>query len=157
MNSSDVLKLLKDWIPFIIVVIGIPTILWKEKKGWRDHFKEKSDEKKKEISDIISETLSATLSSINSTLNNIKSRVDDLHERMGSSEENMAIVKRGLQTELRSRLRMCSIKYIERNEITVEEKAEFEALYRSYHELGSNGVMDGYYSEVMKLPVKIKE
>lgn len=151
----DILNVIKDWVPFVIVVIGIPTLLWKEKKGWRDHFKEKSDEKKKEIVDIINETLSTTLSSINSTLNNIKSSVDDLHERMGSSEEDMAMVKRGLQSELRSRLRMCAIKYIERNEITIEEKAEFETLYRSYHELGSNGVMDGYYNEIMKLPVII--
>lgn len=155
MSFSDVLHLLKDWLPFILVLIGIPTLLHKEKKGWKTIFKEHSDDKRKETADVVNEIIKPHLESTAETLKEIKATLDDLHDRMGSSENDMALMKRGLQAELRSRLRMCAIKYIERKEITVMEKAEFETIYNSYHELGSNGIMDGYYAEVMKLPVVI--
>lgn len=155
MSFSDVLHLLKDWIPFILVLIGIPTLLHREKKGWKNIFKEHSDDKKKETVDVVNETIKPHLESTAEMLKEIKATLNDLHDRMGSSEDNMTLMKRGLQAELRSRLRMCAIKYIEHKEITVMEKAEFEMIYKSYHELGSNGIMDGYYDEVMKLPVVI--
>lgn len=47
--------------------------------------------------------------------------------------------------------------YIERGWASFREKNIYDKLYKSYHNLGENGVMDAAYREVMNLPTQQEE
>ena len=58
----------------------------------------------------------------------------------------------GVQALLRAQMINDYNKYTERGYAPVYAKDNFENVWRQYHELGANGVMDGIHSEFMALP-----
>ena len=44
--------------------------------------------------------------------------------------------------------------YFERVGLTYEQKTDYEAMYKAYHALGKNGVMDGCFKAVMAMKPK---
>lgn len=61
-------------------------------------------------------------------------------------------LKGGLQAILRDRLTQSSRFFIKRGHIGRLEKINLVAMYKAYHELGKNGVMDDTYKKVVSLP-----
>ena len=66
-------------------------------------------------------------------------------------------LRKGVQALLRDRLSQEYKVYTEKGCISLDEKSNYENMYKSYHALGKNGVMDTLYSEVMKLPITNKK
>lgn len=66
---------------------------------------------------------------------------------------NNAAEKRGLQALLRSELYRLYDQCTERGCARHYERENFENLYRQYHGLGANGVMDDIRRKFMELPI----
>ena len=66
-------------------------------------------------------------------------------------KENCAI-KSGIQAVLRNSLIELYEKYYHSGSAPIYVKDNYENLYKQYHALGANGVMDSYYRQFMDLP-----
>lgn len=62
-------------------------------------------------------------------------------------------LKEGVQALLRDRLLQGYLHHKECGYIDIAEKENLNNIYKAYHNLGQNGVMDKIYSEIMELPV----
>ena len=62
-------------------------------------------------------------------------------------------LKKGVQVLLRAKLRQ-DRNYFEKAGITYEQKADYEAMYLAYHDMGKNGVMTECYKAVMRMRPK---
>ena len=62
-------------------------------------------------------------------------------------------LKFAVQMLLRKSLRQ-DRNYFEKVGITYEQKTDYEQMYKAYHALGKNGVMDGCYKAVMAMKPK---
>lgn len=72
--------------------------------------------------------------------------------RNKNNREDSRLLKLGLQALLRDRL-MDGYKHFKKQGwIEVAEKENYDNMYKNYHGLGQNGVMDGMYAEIMALP-----
>lgn len=60
----------------------------------------------------------------------------------------------GLQALLRDRLLQAHKYYTEQGYMTYDERNNISNLYKQYHTLGANGVMNDYYEELMDLPTR---
>lgn len=67
--------------------------------------------------------------------------------------DNNSAERRGLQALLRSELYQLYDKCTERGCAHHYERENFENLYRQYHGLGANGVMDDVRRKFMELPI----
>lgn len=65
-----------------------------------------------------------------------------------------AAVKKGIQIILMRELMQDYRKYMADGSIDIMDKQIYEKMYKAYHNLGKNGVMDNMYQEVMNLPTK---
>lgn len=65
-------------------------------------------------------------------------------------------IKRGIQALLRDRLCQDYKTYKNRGWVSLTDKDNYDNMYRRYHALGKNGVMDALYEEVMNLPTEKK-
>lgn len=71
--------------------------------------------------------------------------------------QNIAL-KKGMQSLLRDRIIQAYNHYHEdKCYMPIYAKQSFEALYKSYHNLGENGVVDTIYEKVMSLPTSKEE
>lgn len=61
-------------------------------------------------------------------------------------------LKGGLQAILRDRLTQSSRFFIKQGSIGRLEKINLVAMYKAYHDLGKNGVMDDTYANIVSLP-----
>ncbi len=66
-------------------------------------------------------------------------------------EQNKAVIA-GIQAMLRDRLLQAYRHYDEKGYADYEDKQNVENLYRQYHTLGANGVMDGMRKKFLTLP-----
>ena len=57
---------------------------------------------------------------------------------------------KGVQVLLRAKLRQ-DRNYFARKGITYEQKADYEVMYKAYHEMGKNGVMTECYEAVLAM------
>lgn len=78
---------------------------------------------------------------ITNSINKIKIGKED-HENL----------KYGVQALLRDRLMHEYVTYKKKGWIDVASKENYDNMYKRYHNLGQNGVMDGMYAEIMDLP-----
>jgi len=62
-------------------------------------------------------------------------------------------LQKGMQVLLRDQLLANYQSARLRGKITYDEADTFEAMYRAYHDLGENGVMDGIYESFRQFPV----
>lgn len=81
---------------------------------------------------------------------NRKARAKEIADEVSKNEETM---RKGIQALLRNSLYELYDKGVHVNGYaTIDEKNNFENLYKQYHNLGKNGVMDSLNDEFMKLP-----
>ena len=77
---------------------------------------------------------------------------DSIHEELTPIREDLDLMKKGMQKDLRRSLRQDGEKYLKRGWASHQEKTEFDELYWSYHNLGRNGVVDNLHERIMQLP-----
>lgn len=66
-------------------------------------------------------------------------------------------LKLGIQALLRDRLLQGYRYFRDRGYATYEDRMNWENLYKQYHALGENGVMDDIRDKFLKLPTKAEE
>ena len=71
-------------------------------------------------------------------------------------QENKAI-RLGLQALLRDRLIEKYDKYTDKGYAPIYARENFENMWKQYHSLGENGVMDGLHAKFMELPTEKEE
>ena len=70
------------------------------------------------------------------------------------NEKKTASVQLGVQALLRDRLYSTYLKYAEKGYAPLYARENFENMYKQYHILGANGVMDDIYHKFMALPLE---
>lgn len=69
-------------------------------------------------------------------------------------KSEMSALKLGTQAVLRNNLIELYDKYYHDGHAPIYVKDNFENIYKQYHALGANGVMDSYYQQFMALPTE---
>ena len=70
------------------------------------------------------------------------------------NERKTESVQLGVQALLRDRLYYNYMKYAEKGYAPLYARENFENMYKQYHILGANGVMDDIYKKFMALPLE---
>ena len=70
------------------------------------------------------------------------------------NEKKTESVQLGVQALLRDRLYSTYLKYAEKGYAPIYARENFENMYKQYHTLGADGVMDGIYNKFMDLPLE---
>lgn len=91
---------------------------------------------------------------LSTVLNNKKLRKKQLDEQTCDIFKRIKVLELASQAILRDRLYAEYNRLIDRGYATYDEKENFENMYKNYHSLGSNGVMDHIREEVTELPTK---
>lgn len=78
-------------------------------------------------------------------------------KRLKANDERTEAVCRGVQALLRDRLYQSYNHYTDKGYAPIYAKENFENMYKQYHALGVNGVMNSYRENFMKLQDKPKE
>lgn len=78
----------------------------------------------------------------------------DVHSDMVEIRDDIDLMKKAMQKDIRRSLRQDGTAMIKRGYASQLEKTEFDELYWSYHNLGKNGVVDALHQQVMNLPEK---
>ena len=73
------------------------------------------------------------------------------------NEKKTESVQLGVQALLRDRLYSTYLKYAEKGYAPIYARENFENMYKQYHVLGANGVMDDIYRKFMDLPLEESE
>ena len=73
------------------------------------------------------------------------------------NEKKTESVQLGVQALLRDRLYSTYLHYQEKGFAPIYAKENFENMYKQYHVLGANGVMDDIYRKFMNLPLEESE
>lgn len=79
-------------------------------------------------------------------------KIQDLKNDVDGLREDIELLKQGTQALLRNQLYETSDRFNDKGYATVEEKNNFENMYKKYHNLGKNGVMDNLYEAVLDMP-----
>lgn len=100
-------------------------------------------------------TLSSLIVSFifNSIVNGSSAKKKYLEAEAQAREHDLNVLKVGVQALLRNNLYSIYQEWIPQRWAPMTVRENFENLYKSYHNLGSNGVMDHYYEEFMDLPI----
>ena len=77
-----------------------------------------------------------------------------LHNKIKLTEKKTESVQLGIQALLRDRLYQNYFHYIEKGYAPIYARENFENMYKQYHNLGVNGVMDDLYDKFMNLPLE---
>ena len=78
-------------------------------------------------------------------------------KRIKQNESKTESVQLGVQELLRDRLYSTYLKYAEKGYAPIYARENFENMYKQYHVLGANGVMDDIYHKFMALPLEKQE
>ena len=78
-------------------------------------------------------------------------------KRIKQNESKTESVQLGVQSLLRDRLYSTYLKYAEKGYAPIYARENFENMYKQYHILGANGVMDDIYHKFMALPLEKQE
>ena len=70
------------------------------------------------------------------------------------NEKKTESVQLGVQALLRDRLYSTYLHYQEKGFAPIYARENFENMYKQYHVLGANGVMDDIYHKFMSLPLE---
>ena len=73
------------------------------------------------------------------------------------NEKKTESVQLGVQALLRDRLYSTYLHYQEKGFAPIYARENFENMYKQYHVLGANGVMDDIYRKFMNLPLEESE
>ena len=80
-----------------------------------------------------------------------------LYRRIKKSEEKTEAVCLGVQALLRDRLIWTYNHYADKGYAPIYAKDNFENMWKQYHNLGVNGVMDGLHEKFMALPERLED
>lgn len=75
-----------------------------------------------------------------------------LYGRVKANDQKTEAVCKGVQALLRDRLIDQYNRYSEKGYAPIYAKENFENMWKQYHNLGVNGVMDGVHDNFMSLP-----
>lgn len=75
-----------------------------------------------------------------------------LYGRVKANDQKTEAVCKGVQALLRDRLIDQYNRYSEKGYAPIYAKENFENMWKQYHNLGVNGVMDGVHENFMSLP-----
>ena len=75
-------------------------------------------------------------------------------KKIKQNEKKTDSVQLGVQALLRDRLYSTYMKYAEKGYAPIYARENFENMYKQYHTLGANGVMDDVYKKFMELPLE---
>lgn len=76
------------------------------------------------------------------------------HGKLVEQKKRTTALELGVQALLRDRLYQMYSHYMERGSAPIYARENFENMYRKYHDLGANGVMDDYYERFMEIPTE---
>lgn len=76
-----------------------------------------------------------------------------LSTKLKKDRSDEILIKKALQALLRDRIRQNFIQYRELGCIDMADKENFDNMYKIYHTLGKNGVVDSMYEQIMDLPM----
>jgi hypothetical protein len=79
----------------------------------------------------------------------MKQAIEDAIEPL---KQDLYVIKKGTQAGLRHDLSMMADEWLVKGFCPRNVKDDFENLYRQYHQLGKNGVMDNIYQSILALP-----
>ena len=74
--------------------------------------------------------------------------------KIKANDKKTESVQLGIQALLRDRLYYTYMKYSEKGYAPIYARENFENMYKQYHVLGANGVMDDIYKKFMELPTE---
>lgn len=78
---------------------------------------------------------------------------EEIRQQTAAAEaQNIALMK-GLQALLRDRLLTGYRHYFDKGWAEYDDRENLENLYKQYHALGENGIMDGYRAKFLALPI----
>lgn len=80
--------------------------------------------------------------------------IEIFYKKIKNNEKRTEALKLGVQALLRDRLYAYYNKYSEYKYAPIYAKENFENIYKQYHRLGNNGVMDDIYRKFMELPTE---
>ena len=80
--------------------------------------------------------------------------IEIFFNKIKNNEKRTEALKLGVQALLRDRLYAYYNKYSEIKYAPIYAKENFENIYKQYHNLGNNGVMDDIYRKFMELPTE---
>ena len=80
--------------------------------------------------------------------------IEIFFNKIKNNEKRTEALKLGVQALLRDRLYAYYNKYSELKYAPIYAKENFENIYKQYHHLGNNGVMDDIYRKFMELPTE---
>lgn len=135
-----------EWIPIVSLIVsclGIPALatlivtdLYKRHKENSEHAKQaRQEELEKSMTKVV------------------RVEVKDIKEDVAQLKGDLCIAKQSLQATLRHELYEIADKWLAKGYCPIQDKEDFENIYKKYHDLGRNGVMDDIYAKVMELPV----
>ena len=75
-------------------------------------------------------------------------------KKIKNNEKKTESVQLGIQALLRDRLYHTYMKYTEKGYAPIYARENFDNMYKQYHTLGANGVMDDVYKKFMALPLE---
>lgn len=135
-----------DWLPIVSLIVsclGIPTLaaliitdMYNKRKANSEQAKQK---KKEEFQTNVREVVSSEIQPLK----------DDISLLKADSE----LTKQSIQATLRHELYEIADKWLMKGFCPLRDKEDFENIYKKYHSLGKNGVMDDIYLKVMELPL----
>lgn len=70
------------------------------------------------------------------------------------TEQQTESVQLGIQALLRDRLYQTYMHYTDKGYAPLYARENFDNMYKQYHNLGANGVMDDLYEKFMNLPIE---
>ena len=80
--------------------------------------------------------------------------IEIFYKKIKNNEKRTEALKLGVQALLRDRLYAYYNKYSELEYAPIYARENFENIYKQYHNLGNNGVMDDIYRKFMELPTE---
>lgn len=75
-------------------------------------------------------------------------------KQIKKNKQEQDAIKAGVQALLRNEMISVYNKYNEKGYAPIYAKENFDNMYKNYHSLGLNGVMDGIHEDFMELPTE---
>ena len=121
------------------------------------HYKElKEKEELEKTEKAMEQVFDKKFKKVYERIDEIETKMDEndakLNARIDKIEQDLEKVKSGDQASLRNDLYQLYDVCKKKGYASMGERINFDNLYKNYHELGANGVMDDTYAKFMALP-----
>lgn len=87
----------------------------------------------------------------------VKKLLNATNQKITAYKDDFNSIKKGVQAGLRHDLLEIYDYWHKKGFMPREVKKDFENIYLQYHNLGSNGVMDTYYNEVLNMKESLND